>query len=305
MAGIDVTKIIDREAEAEIFAGMLRCDTPRRVLVVSDKNGMGKSVLLRRLRYLCDYIHDIPVALIPFEEFTSRPDLFAIIRPLRKDLSAGGVAFPIFDDLNLARTFRDTARFSERLRSVQGAVDLRGARVSGPARVAGTLFDIGRAENVNVTPPPWDEEAESTARARCIEVFLGDLMTCSQERPVVLLFDTVEQASEELRRWLFLELVHKRVLLDWKRHKLIVVLAGQGVAELLEGRLRPEHRECIEPIASLSSWGLLHVDQFLKVHGFNTLDQTQIAFIHRALGEGHTLTYALALAKVLVSEETA
>ena len=57
MGSLDESKIIDREAEAEIFNSMLRFETPRRILVVSDKNGTGKSAILRKLRYLCEYTH--------------------------------------------------------------------------------------------------------------------------------------------------------------------------------------------------------------------------------------------------------
>jgi hypothetical protein len=301
MARVDEANIIDREAEVEIFARMLHCDTPRRVLVVSDRGGMGKSDVLRKLRYVCEYTHDVPVALIQLEDFATRPDIFAIVRRLRDALDASGAELPTFDSLNNSRLFGNTVQFAEQVRSIHGMVDLRGAQVTS-STVAGTIFNIERAEHVSL--PPWNEEAESQAREMCIEAFLVDLLNSARKNPTVLMFDTVDNAGEELLRWLFLELVRKRVLTGWQSHKLIVVLAGQKIAAMLDRRLRPEHRECIEPIASLSRWELHHVAEFLQVHGFCALKPGQVEAIHRLLGEGNTLTAALAIAK-LVSEEAA
>ena len=303
MARLDEAKIIDRELEAEVFAEMLRCETERRVLVVTGRSGMGKSDVLRKLRFLCEFTHEIPAALLPLEDFASRPDRFVLVERMRTDLVLGGASFPAFDSLNSARAFGDVGHFTERLRAVQGSVDLREAQVGGTARVAGIMFNVEHADSV--AAPLWTDEAETQARAHCIQAFLADLRVAAAERPVVLLFDTVEQASEDLRRWLLLDLIKQWVLKGWQQHKLIAVLAGQGLDVLVERRLRPEHRASIEPGATLREWSPQHVGDFLRAHGFGRLSPVEVDSIHRLLGAGHTLTRALLIAEVLMTKEPA
>jgi len=301
MTRIDESQIIDREAEIEVFNSMLRCETPRRVLVVSDKSGMGKSDVLRKLRYLCEFTHNIPVALIDLRVFQSRPDVFKLVLELQEALRSGGAAFPAFDALNSARAFQDTNYFLEQMRSVRALVDARGAHVDGQARVAGVMFNVEHAGNVQL--PPWNEQAEIEAQSLCREAFLVDLLEYASERPVVLLFDTIDiDGGEELRRWLFLELISRRLLRDWQHHRLIVVLAGQQVAEMLKARLRPKESGCIEPIATLSRWELHHVREFLTVHGFRDLSDEDVKTIHEMLGRGKTLSCALIVAQAFTAE---
>lgn len=300
MTHIDESQIIDRDAEIEVFNSMLRYQTPRRVLVVSDKSGMGKSDVLRKLRYLCEFTHHIPVALIDLRVFASRPDVFKLVLEVQEALRSGGAAFPTFDVLNSARAFQDTNYFLEQMRTVHTLVDTRGAHIDGQARVAGIMFNVERADNVHL--PPWNEQAETEAQSLCREAFLVDLLQYATERPVVLLFDTVDKASEELRHWLFLELISRRLLRDWQHHRLVVVLAGQGIAEILKARLRPEEGKCIEPIATLSRWEIHHVREFLMVHGFRNLSDGEVSSIHTLLGEGRTLSCALMVAELLASE---
>jgi len=295
MALIDASKIMDREAEAEIFNSMLRYESPRRVLMVSDRGGMGKSALLRKLRYLCDWTHRCPVALIDLREFESRPDVFELVSRLRKGLNDRDVTFPKFDALNRARAFHDSEPFRTWARSVKGTVDAREAQVGGQARVAGTIIE--HAEHVG--SGPWNDHAENEAQTLCCHAFLEDLLAYTHRHTVVLLFDTVEKAGEELRRWIFLELIREPLVHGWRDQRLIIVLAGQDIAELLPERLGAEGRECVESIASLSNWNLDHVTEFLKVNGFTNLNQADVESIHALLSAGRTPHQALLIARIL------
>jgi hypothetical protein len=300
MALIDASKIMDREAEAEIFNSMLRYESPRRVLVVSDRGGMGKSTLLRKLRYLCDVTHSCPVALVDLREFKDRPDVFKLVRALRNELNGGGIIFPRFDAFNRARAFQDPEPFRTWTRPVQGAVDARQAQVGGQTRVAGVIIEHAEHVAEHVGTRPWNDQAENEAQALCCHAFLEDLLTYTQGRTVVLLFDTVE-ANEELRRWIILELIREPLVRGYKDQRLIVVLAGQDVAELITERLGTEGRECTESIASLSNWDLDHVTKFLKVNGFINLNQLDYEFIHDKLSVGYTLHQALLIAQGLLN----
>lgn len=303
MVSLDESKIIDRDVEAEIFNTMLRFETPRRILAVSDKSGMGKSDVLRKLRYLCDYTHGVPAALLDLVKFESRPEVFTLVSELRKALAdsvrvLGVAAFPTFDAMNAARREHDRGILQQHQPSLQGIVNLGGAQISDSAKVAGQLTAIDHADHVYVTPPRWSDEDETEARSRCVESFLDDLLDGCRKQPAVVLFDTVDKAAGPIQRWIFLELIIKRLLPVRHDRKLIVVLAGQGVADMLSDRLKPTDLECIEPIASLSKWDEHHVQEFLNVHGITGLND-EIKIIHQLLGMNYTLSDALVFAKTL------
>jgi hypothetical protein len=299
MVSLDESKIIDREAEAEIFNRMLLFETPRRILVVSDQSGMGKSDVLRKLRYLCEYTHSVPAALLDLRELESRPDVFRLVVSLRNALADGGAGFPTFDALNTARRDHDRSRFQQGSPSLRGIVDMAGAQVSDSAKVAATMTVIEQPGQVYVGQPQWTDDDEIEARSACVEGFLEDLLDCSRDQPAVVLFDTVDKAGENIQRWIFLELIRKRMLPTRQDRRLIIVLAGQGVADMLSDRLKPADRECIEPIASLSKWNRHHVAEFLGVHGFNGLKEEEIGVIHDLLHMNYTLAQALVFAQTL------
>jgi 5S rRNA maturation endonuclease (ribonuclease M5) len=295
VGSLDESKIIDREAEAEIFNSMLQFETPRRILLVSDKSGMGKSDVLRKLRYLCEYTHGVPAALLDLRELESRPDVFPHVVTLRNALEKGGARFPTFDAMNGARREHDRSYLPERW--LKGVVNLAGAQIKDTAKVSGIMTVIEHPDHVYMGQPQWTDEDETEARSRCVESFLDDLMECSRKQSAVVLLDTVDKAGEEIQRWIFLELIRKRLLPTRKDCKLIIVLAGQGVAEMLNDRLQPADRECIEPIASLTGWDENHVAQFLAVHGYNGLKKAEIRIIHELLSINYTLAQALILAQ--------
>jgi len=298
MASLDESKIIDREAEAKIFDDMLRFQTPRRILVVSGKSGMGKSDLLRKLRFLCENVHGIPVALRDLREFENRPEVFPLVVSLHDALTDGGAEFPAFNARNRARADRDRSSLAERQVSAKGIVNLAGAVIKDSAKAAGVMTTnvFEHAENVYVGQPQWTEEHETEARSLCIDDFLADLLGFCRNQPAVVLFDSVDKAGEEVQRWVFLELIRRRLLPIRKDCRLIVVLAGHGVAEMLSNRLPPADQECIEPMAALSRWNENDVGDFLSAHGYDFRTE-EIAAIHSLLSSGvYSLSGALVVA---------
>jgi hypothetical protein len=297
VAGLEETSIIDREAEAETFSAMLECSTPRRIMVVSGKSGMGKSVVLRKLRYLCEYTHSIPVALADMANFQDRPDTFALAASLRKMLVESAppipATFPRFDAANEQRS--SAAVGLPALPSVQGTVDARSAKVSDSGQLGGVIVNVYGGSSART------DEADAAARARCTELFLDDLLDCARQQPVALLFDSMEKAGDELKRWLFLDLIRKRLLPSRKDCKLIVVVAGQSVAQMVSDRLQAMAQDSIEP-ASLSTWDIKHVADFLRANKLGGLSDEEIMTVHRVLGIGHSLTAALAVAQVFVNQ---
>jgi hypothetical protein len=303
MARVDETKIFDREVEAETFGKMVRMVIPRRVMVVSDKGGMGKTDLLRKLRLLCERDYDVPVALLPLEDFASRPDEFAVVSSMHKALRDSGAHLPSFDELNQARALKNTTGFLERLERVAAVVDMRNAAVTGAAKIAAMMINVEHAQNVVL--PPWSEDADAQARALCVEAFLADLRAYAQERPVALLFDSVEKIGEHLRRWVLSEIVRKLALTDWESRKLVIVLAGQGAREMVYGRLPEVQHNCIEPVFAFQPWTAGQVREFLEVNDLTDMRPNEVEAIHSLLTGGHTLAAALMYARLFKDQRMA
>jgi hypothetical protein len=303
MVSIDESKIIDRDAEAKIFRDMLRFETPRRILVVSGKSGMGKSDLLRKLRFMCENECGIPVALRDLRELESRPDVFPLVVSLHKALTDGGTAFPTFDARNRARIDHNRSALGEPQESSTGLVNATGAQIEDSAKVAGKMTVFERAEHVYMGQPQWTEEHETAARSRCIDGFLGDLLAFCRERPAVVLFDSIDNAGEDVQRWIFLDLIRRRLLPSVGELKLLVVLAGLGVTEMLNSRLQPAERECVEPIASLGEWGEETVADFLAAHDYPSFSKKEIKAIHTLLSAGYTLSEALVVAATMAQRQ--
>jgi hypothetical protein len=299
MVSIEESKIIDREAEAMIFKDMLRFKTPRRILVVSGQSGMGKSDLLRKLRFMCENECGIPVALRDLRELESRPDVFPLVVSLHKALTDGGAAFPTFDTRNRARIDHNRSALGEPQESGTGMVNATGAQIEDSAKVAGKMTVVERAEHVYMGQPQWTEEHETAARSRCIDGFLGDLLAFCREQPAVMLFDSVDKAGEDVQRWIFLDLIRRRLLPALGELKLLVVLAGIDAAEMLSSRLQPAERECVEPIASLSRWDEETVAAFLAAHNYGGFSKDEISAIHTLLSAGYTLFEALMVAATM------
>jgi hypothetical protein len=302
----DETKIVDRDSEVAVFAGML--NGPRRVLTVSDKPGMGKSDLLRKLRFVCEFRHDVPVALVDMQDFQNRPEEFAIIEKLVGDLShndpPGQPSFPVFNRLNKARIFQDRNSFYEQAIDVRGQIDLQEANVSG-GTIGGVIFQVEHAGTVAL--PTWPAEAERAARELCVTAFFTDLLAAARERPMVILIDTVDSAGDTLLRWLFLDFLRKGLLANWADHRLVVVLAGKGVHQLLEPRLLEDHRPHVEPLSMSTDWTVEQVEEFLRVHGFGeripALSPGDVDLVRRAVLGGHPLTKVLAIAEQYASPD--
>ncbi|MEO7287682.1 MAG: hypothetical protein ABI140_12235 [Jatrophihabitantaceae bacterium] len=309
MARVAETRIVDRDDETSLLAALLSADDIRRVMAVSDKPGMGKTDVLRKLRFVCETIHDVPVAMVRFDDFVSKPDVFSIAQQLYETLRDFGASFPSFEALNTARAFADVSRFAEQLRTIYGQADVAGATISG-GQVAGTIFNVDapNAANVSIGAPQWTDRAEEQAKALSVEAFVTDLLAYARAHPVVLLFDTVEKAADDLQRWLIVNLIRRQVLNEVSGHRLIVVLAGRQLLDTLEGRLGQsyfEHIACIDPGASVRKWAQDAVRAFLSANDYTGLSDDQIAAIQSFLASGGSLVVAILMAASYQSNRAA
>ncbi len=294
----DPADIVDREPEASRFQNLLEFATQRRILAVSDDSGWGKSTFLKKLRYLCEYKHNVPVALIPLEDFDDRPDEFELVSDIVDQLKRAGVPFPSFDRLNIARLLHDAGLFVDRLR---GAVNAEAAVISG-GQVAGSIFNIEHADNVGV--PDWTDEANRQAKLLCLEAFLADLFETASKRTVVIILDNVEHTTEQLRRWMFKTLVSDRILATPDaEHKLIVVMAGEKLQPRLTSRFEDLAR--FDFISALGTWEPEDTARLFEVHGLNGLLPHQVIQLHGSIvAREVSLTSALAIAAIYTGGAT-
>jgi hypothetical protein len=269
---------------------------PRRVMVVSDRSGMGKTDLLRKLRLKCERDHEVAVALILLEEFVGLQDEFTVVDHLHSALTSTGASFPQFDAAKAALRNRTVAALTDGVGAVAGVVDLTGASVSGHASISAVTINM---DTVNFG---WSDELDAYARRRCVNAFIVDLKNYVQENPVALLFDGLEKISDALRRWIVVDIVRQCLTDDWPSRKMVVVLAGVDVIDMILGRLPRTMHDCVLPAPSFGAWSQEQVGEFLAAHDVAGLRPTEIALLHGLLGAGgHTLTSLLVVASTIVA----
>lgn len=306
MARPEPNQIVDRESEAEVFAAIIQERSSRRILAVSDKPGRGKTDLLRKLRYQCEWLSSpaVPVALFDFDS-RGVVQVVDILVSLAEQFADGTVPIelPRFETLSRARALENASQLRTAWGSVRGSINLTGANLSGEAQAAGVInnIEIRHADNVS-TNYEWSEKLERYAQRLCVEAFFADLLKAATERPVVLLFDTVNSADADTRRWLLTGLILRWLLRNWRSHKLIVVIAGTDVNELLQP-LPANQRECIEPAPTLAGWEIDHVRAFLALHGCDGLDDRQIVFMKESIAKGQSLVRAIQIAQLLMEQD--
>ncbi len=295
--------VVDCEVQANRFEDLLTFSTQRRVLAVSDDGGRGKSTLLKKLRDLCKWHYSIPVALVPLEDFENCPDELVLVTDIAEQLRGMGVQFPAFDRLLRARSFHDVGMFARDMYC--GGVDGRHAIIN-KSIVAGTLYEIENVEQlIKIGPQEWSDEADLQAKRICVEAFLSELFDMAHQRPVVVLFDTVESAHEKLMDWLFLALVNRRIVADANGdHKLLMVLAGRELEALLRSRFS-DYDSFFESMPSLGAWRLEDTKRLLEVKGYGRLDLDVVKLLHKKIVARHmSLADALTIALAFQGERS-
>jgi hypothetical protein len=267
-------------------------------MIVCDKRGRGKTDLLRKLQYQCEWVFEPTVAVALFD-FENRgvTTVIDILDSLAEQLAAADVPVNLsrFDDMSRARALGDTGQFVKAWGSVKGSIDASGAQLSGEAQAAGVIQNIHIQHAENVGFPAWSDKIDGYARRLCQEIFFTDLFAAATNQPIVLLLDTIDAADTDLRRWLLRDLLKRRLLSGWEQHRLLVILAGTDVDELLQP-LTAEQRACIEPAPTLANWELEQVRAFLTVHGCADLADAQLEVVRGAIAAGMSLVKAIALA---------
>lgn len=290
--------VVDCDAQTKLFETMLRFTTTHRIMTVGDDSGWGKTTFLRKLRYLCQYRHEVPVALVPLEEFESYPDELALTKDITNQLERSpDVRFPSFNRLMLARSLHDVDMFTKHL---HGSVDASDSLINESV-VAGTIFKIDNVEQfTRIGAPTWTDEANRQAQRLCVEAFLGELFNIALERPLVIIFDTVESANEDLRDWLFLRLVNRGILSNPDSCKLLLVFAGKRLETALRSRFS-NYDLLFTSIPSLGALEPHETVQLFEKQGLIGLQPEDVEYLHnRIIDRTMSLTSAIAVADAMI-----
>jgi len=295
---------IDREVEREIFHQMLSFKNNARLLTFRDNGGRGKSALLKQLQYECRYIEDIPASLISFDGFIVAG--FDLVKAIREDLKKfGSIEFNKFDTLDNARMLKDPAPFTDLVSSDSGVVKAEQAEVKDRAIVAGRVdLIIQNVERSTLKQhEQWpNEDYEEFAREHCIAAFFEDLKNICKEKPVVILLDAWERCEETLQGWILQPMLQNLCFdVSERPAKLIFVLAGRTMPPLKE-KLRDSYSNLVVSREKLSEWSFEHMKEFLKAHGYMSLDDETISILTRQVNEGKSLAWALTVATVYLTE---
>ena len=284
-------QFINRKMERDIFGELLQFKDDARLLAIEDKEGSGKSALLKMLRYQSFHIYKKPVSIISLEEPTINSK-FAFIERLRKGFGPRGI-FTNFDALNHARVNKIPQSLA-----VSGTIDARNAAISGSghefvgAKYVAEMVVVNSSAGIN----PWSPEQEDLAREECIKGFFVDLK--ANEEMIVLL-DSYERCSFELQGWILEEFLETLCFNGASRpSSLIVVLAGRELPAFEAILDQPRYQQFVRSSA-LSEWEEDHVKEFLKVHGYEDLSEEDVEYVWTKVQKGVSIAAALNLAAAI------
>lgn len=320
MRELDPRDFIDRVAEQELFRKLVMVESSARVLTICDGGGRGKSSLLRRLKYNCQYEMDPPVpsCLIELDRLHD-PSAFTLTSALVLGFTVRGVnigeRFAKFNIVDQAIALRDYSLFEEgtafRPRDPRTSATASAQMVQAGGLNAGMYQNIERAENVHIAPrEDFSNELKRRAEHRCVAAFFDDLRTvCASTRMVVLL-DGWERCNLALRTWIHDEMLGNHVLhpdRNLRPEKFRVVIAGRPHDPpttrhgLRADEFRPLFRSDEEFSATvlsrktLSEWGNDHISQFMTLNGCPEPSEAEVELIRQKLGLGWSLERILSL----------
>jgi hypothetical protein len=323
---LDPRDLIDRNAEQELFRGLVTYQTAARILMICDGGGRGKSSLLKRLRYNCE--HEIKPAvlscLLEIDKLGERdPSPFAFARAVVEGFTVRsaevGARFGKFNTLNGARIQRSLTPFEDG----GGELIATDPRLVGRAltgtmsggKTIGVEYNVEHADTVQLPGrPEFTEDQEQRARERCVEALFDDLRSICAEHPLVLMLDGWERCNLTLREWIVSRVLASHVLhlnKEMRPTKLAVVIAGRPHVprETPFGLRTDEFRqffdsdddfsEMVLSIRSLSEWESEHIREFMVLNGCPEPTEAQVTVIREMLSAGESLEKIVTLIDLL------
>ncbi len=296
MAGREIRlpgDFINRKAEQEIFENLVLANDDAPLLVIKDKRGTGKSTLLEMLHYKCKYTVGCAVGSVQLDT----PDInspFVFIERLRESIGINQ-ACEQFDRFNEARVGKVASVFSS-----GPPLSVHGTVAAGQAAFSGASTEIiGAQVNYYGGGGEWSSAQEEQARRRCIKAFFDDLKSVNDETQLVILLDSYDRCTGDLKSWVIDEFVRTLCFLNTRPRKLLMVLAGRDLPDFM-GLLQDRYVKLVRSSCPLSGWKKEHVQDFLRVHGFETLSDADLNTVWEKIQNGFSIQQALLLAEALV-----
>jgi hypothetical protein len=291
---------VDRDDEQKDFRNLLAFQDEVRLLIIRDQTETGKSTLLKRLHYNCTW-EESPKKEAGLVDLDSSKDKeliteFDLILRIRQSLSK--VKFAGFDLLNNARISRNSAPFRG-----PGAIsqNFQGASFSGgQVKASGMNIESQTVQNQTIIAgsEPWSAEQEEQAQNLSIEAFFSDLKAIADQQPIVILLDSFDKLSnQELQVWIRDSLISTLCFdLEQRPAKLMLVVAGRELPGLMPLINHPNYGKLIRSKTPLSSWSDEHVEAFLKLHGYQNLDEEEMKQLVSLAKSGRPIGLILRLA---------
>jgi len=262
----DPTQFIDREFEQELFEELLRFDTPKRILAIRDMGGMGKSHLLERLEYRCRTVKPrIPVSVIALDQLEDCSPL-SLVKTIAEHLSG---RFKLnFESFKRYEGARQLGNFS----IISGSVYLQAANFTDAegVRIAATIVEKANVV-VSSGGSLLTQEQEKTARQVVVDSFFDDLQQICANEPLVIMFDAYEKCDRSLQEWIMNYLLERYFFNDTypPQARYAFVVAGREIPHFLSRWSAEEYQRLVKSIDELRKWEKRHVEECLRVHGFN------------------------------------
>lgn len=261
----DLEKFIDREFEQELFEELLRMRDDSRILAIRAGGGMGKSSLLEKFQYRCRTIRPrIPVSLIPLDQLSDASPL-AMIRQIVRQLSAVGADFSKFNK-------NEHARMAGDFLSIRAFIDLDRASFRDASDVHIRGINVERAEQVSISGEmtTLTPEQDSVAQEASVSAFFTDLERYCANHTAVIMLDAYDRCARQLQRWILEDFLEQVCFsLEQRPARLVIVIAGRELP-IFEHHWSPE--DCgsiVRSVKQMSTWERKHVEECLRVHGFN------------------------------------
>ena len=137
------------------------------------------------------------------------------------------------------------------------------------------------------------------ARNQCIKAFFEDLKALYDEKPLVVLLDSYDRCSKELKQWIIDEFVLPFAINTNKRpQRLLVVLAGRELPNFTE-MLADQYTVLVTSSSPLAPWEREHVKDLLRVHQYTNLSDNDLDFVLQKMGGGISLSKVFLLADAI------
>jgi hypothetical protein len=273
---LDPRNIVDFQRQQEDLTKIVEEKRPQRLVAVTGGSGYGKSTLLVKLKFYCNWTLKIPAARVPVDELGDDHRPYTFAKAIHHQLKMKPKVKPYFREferLNSARRRRDPTPFLTTGPGVDPADPL--------SLALSDVTDPVEDRPVPPSPVAWSTELEELAEERCLDALLAALDAATQTVPIAIMIDAFELCSDQLREWIEEQLITGCCLSTEQWVNLVVVVAGPDVP----------YDPGSEQVLPVDLPGTFERDddiaEFLRKQGVDHPDAHDIEEARSVLEEGH------------------